>query len=109
MSQSRLAATVCLVTAVYWLALFVATHIPLPADVGQSSTSKSHSDKIQHVAAFAGLAMLLCATGAVLRRRAWLIPNVLALIVVYAAVDEVTQKFVPTRVADLHDGLADFL
>jgi VanZ family protein len=104
--RSKLVATVCVLTALYWTALFVATHVPTPR---RPPTEPRRSvDKQAHVMAFAGLAVLLCATGAVLGQPAWrtyLI--VLGIVAAYGVIDELTQALVPTRSADWRDWAAD--
>src|SRR5688572_2020814 len=104
--RSRLVVTVCVLTALYWMALFVATHVPTPRR--PPTEPRPSIDKQSHVVAFAGLAILLCATGAVFSQPAWrsyLI--VLSIIAAYGVIDEVTQAFVPTRSADWRDWVAD--
>jgi VanZ family protein len=88
----------------YWSALFVATHMPaqmvlLPGGL---------SDKMPHVVAFAVLAILFAAAWRVTAGPlGWRqLCTVWALIVLYGAVDEVTQ--IPVgRNANLSDWLAD--
>ncbi len=91
--------------SLYWVTIFVGTHLP------SSAVPRLHlSDKVFHVGAFAGLAFLL----------AWAIPKTIRgmthhfLIVAaigcgYAILDEWTQLFVPGRVSDLYDCIADFI
>ena len=103
-SRSRLVLAICGVTALYWLALFVATHIPMR---GRPAVYKDF-DKGEHLAAFAGLALLLCATGGILGQPlSRLYPIVLATVGAYGAIDELTQLLVPTRAGDWRDWLAD--
>jgi VanZ family protein len=93
-----------LALALYWLALFVTTHIPseLAALPGDST------DKFVHVTAFAVLALLLAtawqlSAGPLGLRHlalAWL------LLVAYGAIDEWTQSFV-RRQASFWDFLGD--
>lgn len=83
--------------AVYWLGLTLGTHyphVPMPDVV-------SHTDKLVHCGAFAGLALLACIALRV--RRVMLAALVLA---AYAAIDESTQQFVG-RDVDLFDWVAD--
>lgn len=93
-------ATVCLMA--YWLALFCATHLPSSA-----LPSMRGSDKLYHFAAFAGLAFLLA--WALPTRARWGRHLAIAgfVAVVYAAVDELTQHFIPGRACELNDFLAD--
>ena len=86
--------------AVYWLGLFVATHLP-PRHVPPIPVN----DKIEHVGGFTILAMLLSIL--IDRRsatRAFLI--VVGICLIYGALDEWTQPFVG-RSCDLRDWLAD--
>lgn len=105
-SRSRLLFGICAVTAIYWLVLFVATHIPMQ---GRSPRAPIKDlDKGEHALAFAGLSFLLCATGAALGLgplRA--LTLVLIIVACYGAIDEVTQLLVPSRSADWRDWLAD--
>lgn len=93
-------------TLVYWLLLFVATH--LPWSLASVATPIWMWDKASHFIAFAGLAILL-ASAAAMRRRLTL-ANYVFLFVVgagYAAVDELVQIPVPGRTGDLFDWFAD--
>lgn len=103
----KLALGLGLLALVYWLAMFVGTHLPgtpMPPDPQRSW------DKVEHVAAFAGLALLLCLAGAL-----WwgasqrLLAAVLGLLALYGLVDEVTQQFLPYRMPDADDWLANML
>jgi VanZ family protein len=94
-----------LVTAGYWVAMCVGTHLPIPPDVVPSNVS----DTWLHLAAYFGLAVLLVGSVAVGRRvcrrdavRLWL------LAVCYGALDELTQM-IPLlhRTAEWKDLLAD--
>ena len=86
----------------YWLVLFTATHLP-----SHSMPKVAFSDKIQHAIAYAGLGFLL----------AWAIPKqatwqrhltlTFCVGVIYAALDEITQKFIPGRHCDWWDFVAD--
>ncbi len=74
------------VLAIYWIALFTGTHIPVLPKM-----ARSMSDKLMHFSAFFGLAFLLCwvwpADKGVVRKFL-----LIALIVLsYAAFDEITQ------------------
>ncbi len=90
---------------VYWILLFTGTHLP-----GSTIGSMRVSDKLLHFSAFAGLAFLLA--WALPRRVAGGIPGVLLaaiLTLIYAAIDEWTQGFVPRRNPDISDFFADAL
>ncbi len=90
------------VLAVYWVAIFVATHLP------GSSLPKLGSDKAYHLMAFFGLSVLLSwvvaqkVAGSGVR-----IVVVLAITISYAIFDEWSQQFVPNRSPDAADVLAD--
>jgi len=91
--------------ALYWLAMFTATHLPFQTTPKDDPYSL---DKLEHITAFAILAVLLCAAGAFLGiSRLLLYFGVLAFIAVYAAVDELSQRFVAKRTPDFFDWLAD--
>jgi VanZ family protein len=108
MRHSRFVVAITLLTALYWVSLFVATHVPTPKR--PPNAPRRDIDKGAHVMAFAGLAVLLCATGTLLGQPAWrLHVVVLATIAAYGAIDELTQAFIPTRSADWRDWAADIL
>jgi len=93
-----------LVLAVYWLALFVATHLPKESPI----VPTDQRDKLMHFTAFALLALLLATTWQLAAgyltihhlRWAWIV------LVLYAALDEWTQSFVG-RETSFYDWLAD--
>lgn len=90
---------------VYWVALGIATHIPL-----RMAKRVEHGDKIVHALAYAGLASLLFLVVAVLRRMTWgTLGLVFGAIAAYATVDEVLQDLVPHRTSDFKDWCADLL
>ena len=105
--RSKLIIALALLTAIYWLGMFVGTHLPVTPDPNETHSS---FDKVQHLSAFAGLALLLCLAGA-----AWgvatqrLVALVLGLIAIYGMFDELTQALVPNREPDLRDWLANML
>ncbi|MEQ8788934.1 MAG: VanZ family protein [Pirellulaceae bacterium] len=89
----------------YWLALFVATHIPL-----RDALPGAGFDKVLHAAAYAGLAFLLATVVGLLGRLSWrgyLV--ILALVALYGAIDEAMQTAVPGRSADAMDWAADVI
>lgn len=91
---------------VYWVALFVSTHVPLPKQVHMPG----QSDKWIHVAAYAVLACLLglwiSATRRLGRRETTIVFVAAA---GYAIFDELSQLPVEGRHADLYDVFADWL
>ncbi len=93
-------ATLCLFA--YWLAIFTATHLP-----SGSLPKLSWSDKAYHAIAFAGLSFLLA--WAIPRRTYWAshLTLAMAIAVVYGALDELTQAFIPGRHCDWWDFVAD--
>jgi len=89
--------------AVYWVALFVSTHVP--ADI---EGPIDHFDKVIHASAYALLAFVLVGVLSVRRGYQRQFPVwVGTLCVAYAALDEYTQSFVPGRTADVMDLAAD--
>lgn len=87
--------------ALYWVAIFVGTHLPkLPA------AARGVNDKVAHFSAFFGLAWLLCycTNGGNAWRRFGM---VIALCLAYAGIDELSQTLVRGRTADPLDFLAD--
>ncbi len=95
---------------IYWLLLFVLTHLPgdpRPVPLGMRILPL---DKVAHAAAFVGLAFLTCVAAAAIRP---VTPLVLAGIVItlagYAAIDELTQGWIQFRVPDSRDWVADML
>jgi VanZ family protein len=91
---------VVVLLTLYWAALFVGTHIPRMGVPGGN-------DKLAHFLAFSGLAFLLAWCLAALRPTRVAILSVLAIVILYAAMDESTQLLVPTRNGDIADWLAD--
>ncbi|MEX0818140.1 MAG: VanZ family protein [Pirellulaceae bacterium] len=89
---------------VYWIAIFVGTHMPH----GVRGPVKVH-DKVLHFGAYAGLAFLLAAALTTMRMRyaALLLPLIVAAI--YGCIDELSQNAVPGRQADFADWVADVL
>ncbi|MEM9369478.1 MAG: VanZ family protein [Planctomycetota bacterium] len=93
----RLAAVVL---SIYWAGMFLGTHLS-----GVSVPRLSVSDKIEHFSAFFGLTLLLCYVST--SRGVWRRLAVIAgIVIVYAAIDEWTQRFV-RRTPDLLDFAAD--
>lgn len=99
MTLIRLTSTVL---AVYWVAIFVATHLP------GSSLPPLGSDKAYHLMAFFGLSILLnWVMAQKLDSSRTRIIAVLAITITYAIFDEWSQQFVPNRSPDATDALAD--
>lgn len=90
------------ILGVYWLAIFVATHLPAPVlpTIG--------SDKLYHMAAFSGLSFLLSwSFSAKFRSAAQLVLTVVSVTLLYAMFDEWSQQFVAGRQPDVEDVVAD--
>ena len=89
------------VLAAYWLVIFVGTHMPrLPHAVPR------FNDKLLHFTAYFVLTTLMCYTTNSTRWfRRFAVIGVTAMI--YGAIDEATQAFVPRRSPELNDFLAD--
>ncbi len=88
----------------YWLAMFVATHVPR---VPRELSLMPGGDKSQHLIAYAGLAFLIGSRqsfgDSLGRKRALFVFGIVAL---YGVIDELTQ--IPVgRTADVYDWLAD--
>jgi len=104
--SNRALVALSLVVAVYWLAMFVGTHMPVTP---KSPPHPPNSlDKWLHAAAFAGLAVLLAAAGWAGGFRSWrLYLCVMVVVALYGLFDEATQALVRRREPDLFDWLAD--
>jgi VanZ family protein len=77
-----------IVLVLYWVAIFAATHIP------QSKLPPTHvSDKLAHFLVYALLGALLWLVLAPGRRIASTCMWVLSIVLIYGAVDELTQPF----------------
>lgn len=90
--------------ALYWLVLFVGTHLPAQKVSGVATDN----DKLVHAAAYAVLTTLFCIAW---RRTGgapglWGRLGIAALVLTYGAVDELTQPFFG-RSCDLVDWIAD--
>lgn len=89
------------VLASYWLLIFVGTHLPAAADF-----SPGVNDKLKHFSAFFFLGTLLCyVTNSTNWFRRFMTIGLAAM--AYAALDEMTQRFVPGRVPSVMDFVAD--
>jgi VanZ family protein len=85
----------------YWVAIFTGTHLTrLP------SLLPRFDDKAAHFLAYFGLATLMCITA---RSNHWLrrFAAIAATAMVYAAIDEFTQRWIPSRSPELWDFAAD--
>ncbi len=89
------------VLTAYWLLIFVGTHRPASVDVGGHT-----NDKVKHFSVFFVLGGLLCY---VTNSPRWFMrfTSIGLAGMAYAAIDEFTQRFVPGRVPDLMDFVAD--
>ena len=90
----------------YWLILFTATSLP-----AYDLPKLGLSDKVEHFTAFFLLAILLNLTLIYQRKSRFLFEKAfIATIIIcllYAAVDEIHQLFIPSRFAELLDWVAD--
>ncbi len=87
----------------YWGLIFTLTHIPNPPKL-----HVSWFDKVEHAAAYGGLALLLSAVvWRMTRSMSMTAGIVLGLVAGYGAIDELTQMLVPNRSADYRDWIAD--
>ena len=94
-----------LLVVFYWLAMFVATHVPIQTTPGGNPYSL---DKLEHLTAFAALAALLNALAAAMGFRSWnYSAAIVCFIAVYAMVDESTQ--VSPRTPEVLDWVADVI
>lgn len=101
----RLRRWIAAALGVYWLALFISTHIPIPRGVVPPEVS----DKSLHLVAYFGLAFLLClwrSARAEFTGRA--LGACLLFIAAYAVLEELLQIPV-NRHADVRDFAADML
>lgn len=103
MSSLLLRKLLTIIVAIYWLALFVATHIPVVPE----ALKEPGADKWAHSIAYAGLAFLLATRNSTWDRLTWNVATQILLVVgVYGIVDELTQ--IPVgRNAEMGDWLAD--
>ena len=102
--RNRLKTWALALLVLYWLALFVGTHVPRgPHEL----LPKNVSDKLLHLTAYGGLAFLICLNWSLRRPLGWRQGAiVLALLAGFGALDEVTQ--IPVgRDCDLFDWTAD--
>jgi VanZ family protein len=89
--------------ALYWAAIFVLTHVPGGPDPGIE-----HLDKVVHFTAYLLLAFAIGSVLTVWRGfETWIPFAVWTVCVAYGAIDEYTQRFVPSRTASLADLACD--
>lgn len=90
-----------IVLGLYWLLLFTGTHLPkIPSIIPTTN------DKVMHFSAFFGLATLLCyCTNS--RKTFKRFGIIIAVCLVYAIFDELTQSLVRGRESDWLDFVAD--
>lgn len=94
--------------AVYWFLLMAATSLP-SSDLPKTNVS----DKIEHFAAFFGLAIFLNLT-LLFQTRSTLLRKYSSIftffiIAVYAGLDEIHQLYIPGRYCDILDWTADII
>ncbi|HRK30569.1 MAG TPA: VanZ family protein [Tepidisphaeraceae bacterium] len=90
------------VVGVYWLIAFSGTHLP-----GNALPTRPWGDKLDHMAGYLILGLLLCLWLGLSRPWIRYAPLwALALAIAYGALDEITQPIV-YRVADVGDWIAD--
>lgn len=94
--------------AVYWITLFVATHVPTPQMV--ESAMQLNGDKVIHLSAYFVLTTLAVGFA---RASGWrtvlglpMLVGVAVVMIGYGVLDEITQPMV-NRVSDVLDGVAD--
>jgi VanZ family protein len=109
MPRSKIVLAAYLIVALYWLLLFILTHLPALPDP-KFLSGQAHGDKLAHCIAYAGLAFLLAAAStARWGFRPLTFARVLLVVGLYAAFEEWTQGFVPPRTTDWNDLVADML
>jgi VanZ family protein len=91
--------------AVYWLAMFLATHLEMPKEV---ELAPQNTDKAVHLVMYGGFAFLLASWRSAKAiwnsKLAWLI---FAAAAIYAALDELLQIPIESRSADVWDFVMD--
>ena len=88
----------------YWVSLFIGAHIPL-----RLAINNGYADKLEHLAAFAGLNLLLLAVWSSRRSLGvWQFVQAVAVLGLYGAFDEISQ--IPVgRDCELLDWVADLV
>jgi VanZ family protein len=91
--------------AVYWLAMFLATHLEMPKQV---ELAPQNTDKLVHLVMYGGFTFLLASWRSA--RADWnlkLARLIFAVAAIYAAVDELLQIPIESRSADIWDFFMD--
>jgi VanZ family protein len=95
--------------AIYWVVIFIATTIP----VDKMPKLFIAQDKLEHFAAYFFLEILLALTFHFQNKSEFLkqkpIFFSIAVLIIYAAFDEIHQYFIPGRYADVLDWVADVI
>ncbi len=93
----------------YWIVLFIATTIPAPA----LPEIFDFSDKIKHFIAYLGFAVLLSLSIHFQEKYKKFARNffiyAMIIVAIYGAIDEIHQIFVPNRMCEFWDWVADVL
>jgi VanZ family protein len=84
-------------TAIYWITIFALTHVPV------TIPKRGPGDKTIHFVVYAILGVLLWLS---IKPRRWMIPAMVGMLMVYGAIDELTQPLVG-RSCEFNDWLAD--
>lgn len=106
MTLSRQQKITAVLLIIYWPALFVLAHIPIPEVVREADVS----DKSLHFLAYLVLVFLLWSTVSDGKKVNWRRPApwlVLLIMAVYGIIDEWLQSYVPGRSCDAWDFFAD--
>jgi hypothetical protein len=95
------------VAGLYWLGLVLITHWP-GSLMPRFRLPFVSADKLVHFAIFCGLSFLVSAAAAIWFRPSWTSRlAVFGALALYAALDELTQAFVPLREPSVKDWFAD--
>ena len=105
--RSKVLVGLAVALGLYWVAMFAGTHLPMATTPANDPYSL---DKLEHIGAFAVLAILLCSLGAAfgfgLRT---LCIGAFLVVALYGMFDEASQALVSHRKADVVDWLADMI
>jgi VanZ family protein len=106
--QNRARAVLYGTLAIYWIGMFVMTSLP-----GRSLPSVRLSDKIIHAASFFLLGGLFLVVSMIQDRFGFLgrrpVLWALVILLIYAALDELHQEWIPGRDGSIGDWTADFV